>query len=74
MRSTALFLLVWPLCAAVAAAQEYDSKGRRDPFLSLQQAKKDDSPRIVEPPPLQKRPPGLAGLLVSEVNLSLIHI
>ena len=51
-----------------ATAEKYDSKGKRDPFMSLlSSVNKPDPVRIVLPPPLEERPPGLPGLLVDEV-------
>lgn len=52
-------------------AQDYNSKGKRDPFLNLG-LRKEEAPKVAEPapPPLQQRPAGLAGLLVSEVSVA----
>ncbi len=49
-------------------AQVYDNQGKRDPFL-VPEVEKEEVAQILEPPPLDKRPPGLAGLLISEVSL-----
>lgn len=48
----------------------YDSQGKRDPFLNLQATTtRPPAPRIPAPPPLDQRPPGLAGLLIAEVTV-----
>jgi Tfp pilus assembly protein PilP len=61
-----LVLLCWT--GAVLEGQTYNSQGKRDPFAPLI-AKTTE--RVVQgPPPLEKRPPGLAGLLVSEVTVA----
>lgn len=50
---------------------QYDAHGKRDPFQSLLNTnKRPEPPKVLAPPPLEKRPPGLAGLLVSEVTLT----
>lgn len=51
-------------------AQDYHSQGKRDPFFSLYRAGKEEAPQIAPPPPLDQRPPGLPGLLISEVNVT----
>lgn len=51
-------------------AQKYESRGKRDPFVSLLHVKEAERVRIVPPPPLSQRPPGLPGLLVSEVTVA----
>lgn len=65
-------LLCLALCStAFAQGIQFDSQGKRDPFESLLSAKKRPEPvRVLAPPPLEQRPPGLAGLLVSEVTLT----
>ncbi len=65
-------LLCLVLCGTVfAQGIKYDSHGKRDPFQSLLNAAKRPEPaKVLAPPPLEKRPPGLAGLLVSEVTLT----
>lgn len=69
MTKTCLLLFVFGL-SSLAQAQQYDSKGKRDPFLSLKNTQQEEAPRILEPPPLDKRPPGLSGLLISEVSVT----
>lgn len=65
--SAALLLLV--LGTVPLAAEEYDSQGKRDPFLNLLAGSDKSVPRTLEVPPLEKRPPGLPGLLISEVTV-----
>lgn len=49
----------------------YDSHGKRDPFLDLKSTStRPQPPRVPAPPPLEKRPPGLAGLLIAEVTVT----
>ena len=65
------FLFIAPgssllLCQGV----EYTPGGKRDPFFNLLKTREQAPPaQIVGPPPLAQRPPGLAGLLVSEVSV-----
>lgn len=65
-------LLCLVVCGMVLAQGiNYDSHGKRDPFQSLlNTAKRPEPAKVLAPPPLEKRPPGLAGLLVSEVTLT----
>ena len=69
-------LMAFLLCLAIggtAFAQgiKFESLGKRDPFQSLLSVTKRPEPaKVLAPPPLEKRPPGLAGLLVSEVTLT----
>ncbi|MGH9340705.1 MAG: hypothetical protein ACRD1R_14205 [Acidobacteriota bacterium] len=66
--------LILPLSLAafggLLQAQEYDSKGKRDPFANLAQILEQRPAEIVGPPPLNRRPPGLPGLLIQEVNVA----
>ncbi len=49
---------------------QYDSQGKRDPFISLQKPKTNgDEAEFSSTPPLNRRPPGLAGLLIDEVTV-----
>lgn len=49
---------------------QYDSQGKRDPFISLQKPKTNgDEAEMLSAPPLNRRPPGLAGLLIDEVTV-----
>jgi hypothetical protein len=75
VRTTAVSLIT--LCGSilmmgqgVLLAQEYNSRGKRDPFVSLLNVSQEETVRIVPPPPLDQRPPGLPGLLVSEVTVA----
>lgn len=65
----AIVLLVAVCFTALGHAQNYTSLGKRDPFVAPRAAR-DDEPQIVAPPPLDRRPPGLSGLLVSEVTVA----
>lgn len=48
----------------------YTAMDRRDPFQNLANLQvKPTAPRIIGPPPLSQRPPGLGGLLISEVSV-----
>lgn len=80
MMRTAIFVLAAVCLSVLAEAQEkvpppennppaYTSQGKRDPFAAPRQAKEDE-PQVLPPPPLDKRPPGLSGLLISEVTVS----
>ena len=48
----------------------YQGIGKRDPFMSLLLIREEDRTKVVPPPPLEERPPGLPGLLISEVSVS----
>jgi len=48
-------------------AQLFNPKGKRDPFVDLTQALREEEPIFYAPPPISQRAPGLPGLLVSEV-------
>lgn len=48
----------------------YRGIGKRDPFMSLLTIREEDRTKVVPPPPLEERPPGLPGLLISEVSVS----
>ena len=59
--------------SAVAVGQgiKYDSLAKRDPFISLAKKEaKSEAAEMVLPPPLESRPPGLAGLLIAEVTVT----
>lgn len=54
--------------ASTKKAFRYDSQGKRDPFISLRTMQKEEEPAgPADVPPLNRRPPGLNGLLVDEV-------
>ena len=52
-------------------AQDFDDSGKLDPFIDLNQWIRQEQPEVFfseyELPPLSQRPPGLAGLAISEV-------
>ena len=49
---------------------QYDSQGKRDPFLSLDAPKVNpEESDLLQTPPLNRRPPGLPGLLIDEVTV-----
>ena len=49
---------------------KYTGNDKRDPFLSLLVLSAEDRTKVIPPPPLEERPPGLPGLLISEVSVS----
>ncbi len=55
------------LCLGWLPAQSYSPGGKRDPFTDLASARQQAAPQTVQPPPFAQRPPGLSGLLISEV-------
>lgn len=57
------------LATAPLAAQRYNPGGKRDPFQDLAAIRAKAAPEMVEPPPFSQRPPGLSGLLISEVSV-----
>lgn len=65
-----LLIMVFGSSGPLLLAEKYTPAGKRDPFISLIKMKKDQSAAIVEPPPLAERPPGLPGLLISEVTVT----
>lgn len=66
----AAIVWIWLGTSGLFAGQ-FDSQGKRDPFLNLRSLPASNpGPQAVPPPPLRERPPGLAGLLVSEVVVS----
>jgi len=52
------------------AAEKFNSRGKRDPFYNLFKAKQAETIQVGNVPPLSQRPPGLVGLLISEVTVS----
>ncbi len=52
----------------------YAGIGKRDPFMSLLNIREEDRTKVVPPPPLEDRPPGLPGLLISEVSVAGVAI
>lgn len=69
------FLVVVILCGICLSgelqAQDFDDRGKLDPFIDLNQWIRQQQPEVFfsefELPPLSQRPPGLAGLAISEV-------
>ncbi len=53
-----------------ASVSKYEGLGKRDPFMSLLSLREEDRTKLVPPPPLEERPPGLPGLLISEVSVA----
>jgi hypothetical protein len=53
-----------------SSVSKYEGLGKRDPFMSLLSLREEDRTRLVPPPPLEERPPGLPGLLISEVSVA----
>ena len=51
-------------------AEKFNSRGKRDPFYNLFKAQQEETIQVGTVPPLSQRPPGLAGLLISEVTVS----
>jgi len=66
-RHLALGLLLISL-PAISLAQTYDSQGKRDPFEGPKEQVSTNT--IYTPPPLDKRPPGLTGLMIAEVTVA----
>ena len=50
-------------------AQVFDPRGKRDPFINLDEVFRQEQPSVFIPelPPLSERPLGLVGLAISEV-------
>jgi Tfp pilus assembly protein PilP len=53
---------------AVCLAQGYQSKGKRDPFEGPKE--QVIANQMYTPPPLDRRPPGLTGLMIAEVTVA----
>ncbi len=49
---------------------KYIGQSKRDPFMSLLSIREEDRTKVLPPPPLEERPPGLPGLLISEVSVA----
>jgi hypothetical protein len=71
-RTVMILLLILVLFMVTVCAQvRFDPQGKRDPFVSLLKKEKViEVAQILPPPPLEERPPGLAGLLISEVTVT----
>ena len=57
-------------------AQVYNPRGKRDPFVNLQELFRLQQPQVFIPelPPLSERPLGLVGLAISEVTITGVAI
>ena len=71
MKEGKIVLLVGALViclSAVCIAQNYQSKGKRDPFEGPKEQVAAN--QMYTPPPLDRRPPGLTGLMIAEVTVA----
>ena len=57
-------------------AQIYDPRGRRDPFVDLDELFREETPEVFIPelPPLSERPLGLVGLAIEEVAITGVAV
>ncbi len=57
-------------------AQVYNPRGKRDPFIDLQDLFRQEQPQVFIPelPPLSERPLGLVGLAISEVTVTGVAV
>ena len=57
-------------------AQIYNPRGKRDPFVNLQDLFRQQQPQVFIPelPPLSERPLGLVGLAISEVTVTGVAV
>ncbi len=57
-------------------AQVYNPRGKRDPFINLQDLFRQEQPQVFIPelPPLSERPLGLVGLAISEVTITGVAV
>ena len=57
-------------------AQIYDPRGRRDPFVDLDELFREEQPEVFIPelPPLSERPLGLVGLAIEEVAITGVAV
>ncbi len=57
-------------------AQVYNPRGKRDPFVNLQELYRQEQPEVFIPqlPPLSERPLGLVGLAISEVTITGVAV
>jgi len=57
-------------------AQVYNPRGKRDPFVNLQELFRQEQPQVFIPelPPLSERPLGLVGLAISEVTVTGVAV
>ncbi len=57
-------------------AQVYNPRGKRDPFIDLQDLFREEQPQVFIPelPPLSERPLGLVGMAISEVTVTGVAV
>ncbi len=57
-------------------AQVFDPRGRRDPFVNLDELFREEQPEVFIPelPPLSERPLGLVGLAIEEVTITGVAV
>ncbi len=57
-------------------AQVYNPRGKRDPFIDLQDLFRQQQPQVFIPelPPLSERPLGLVGMAISEVTVTGVAV
>jgi len=69
LRTSGILLICLLLLVVTLSAQSnFDPQNKRDPFLTLLKKEKTiEVAQILPPPPIEERPPGLAGLLLSEI-------
>ncbi len=71
MKEVKIVLIVGLLVICVPAlclAQGYQSQGKRDPFEGPKE--QVSANQMYTPPPLDRRPPGLTGLMIAEVTVA----
>ncbi len=69
-RAAGLAAICLATLASSLSAQTYGQRSKRDPFINLGATRaKEKAPTMVQPPPFSQRPPGLSGLLISEVGV-----
>ncbi len=74
-----IFLIVFVCSLGLPSellAQVYNPRGKRDPFINLQDLFRQDQPQVFIPelPPLSERPLGLVGLAISEVTVTGVAV
>ena len=74
-----IFLLGFVFCLGLPLellAQVYNPRGKRDPFINLQDLFRQERPQVFIPelPPLSERPLGLVGMAISEVTITGVAI
>jgi hypothetical protein len=74
-----IFLIVFVCSLGLPSellAQVYNPRGKRDPFINLQDLFRQDQPQVFIPelPPLSERPLGLVGLAISELTVTGVAV